>query len=465
MATINGSSKNDLLNGTLMNDIINGKSGKDTLYGSDGNDTMDGGSENDLLYGGIGNDNMSGGSGNSDDKLYGEAGNDWLDGDSGNDTLDGGSGVDTLNGGSGNDLLAGDDGIMVFASANLVVNGSFEADDVASGSWGVFGGGLTGWQTSLGAGPEIQDSIYGTADGPQYLELDSYNNSNISQDVATGGTGEFLLEFQYTPRPGVDSASNPIEVWWNGTLLDTLTGDSFGWATHSYVVTGAGATTELEFRAAGTEDSLGGLLDAVSVRAIESSADVLNGGSGNDTINGGAGNDSLTGDSGNDLMNGGDGNDTLAGDSGADTLNGGAGNDSMTGHSGADTLNGNDGEDVLLGSSGDDALNGGAGDDDLTGGANVDTLTGGAGSDVFHYTGLGDSEVGATDLITDWETGIDHIDLAGLGFTGIAAGAASGSVLGFTFDGTNTVITDANSDFSIALAGNHTLSDADFYFA
>lgn len=484
MTIINGNAGNDILNGTLADDVISGGAGNDWLYGNEGNDTLNGGSGADNLFGGIGNDTMDGGSGSdtlyggdgndvmqggsdsSADTLYGEAGNDTMDGGSGNDFLYGGLGNDTIIGGSGDDVMTGDDGSIVLSGPNLVVNGSFE-DPIAPGGSYVISNSITGWTSNIGGGIEVENNaVMPASDGNQLVELDSTSNSNMFQDVATGGTGQFQLSFDYSPRPGVSAASNPIEVYWNGVLLDTLTGDTSGFTHHTYLVNGAGATTQLEFRAVGDSDSFGGFLDNVSVQGVEGSNDVLDGGSGNDTMSGGYGDDTLLGGSGDDVMNGGDGNDSLDGGSGTDTMNGGSGNDTLTAGSGNDKLNGDDGNDTLQGNSGNDTINGGIGDDIINGGQDADNLTGGDGADVFVYTSLLESTAAKRDLITDFqEGGTDHVSLVGLGFTGIAAGAASGSTLGYSFDGTNTIITAAGSDFSIAMTGNHTLTNSDFFFA
>lgn len=83
------------------------------------------------------------------------------------------------------------------------------------------------------------------------------------------------------------------------------------------------------------------------------------------------------------------------------------------------TINGTDGHDVLVGTSGNDVIYGGKG---------ADTLTGGAGADTFVYTSQNDSYAfndithtyggpvpttpNAPDLITDFQTGVDKIDLS-----------------------------------------------------
>lgn len=80
-----------------------------------------------------------------------------------------------------------------------------------------------------------------------------------------------------------------------------------------------------------------------------------------------------------------------------------------TGHYG---MNGASGDDTLIGGRGQDTLNGGSGDDVLTGGKAGDQLTGGDGADSFIFTRAGDSTKKAADLITDFNSASDHIDLS-----------------------------------------------------
>ena len=82
-------------------------------------------------------------------------------------------------------------------------------------------------------------------------------------------------------------------------------------------------------------------------------------------------------------------------------LAGGAGQDSLTGGTGNDLLVGGAGNDVLAGSQGDDVLVDGAG---------ADTLSGGAGRDLFVLV-----MDGQTDRITDFQVGIDRLDLSAWG--------------------------------------------------
>ena len=97
-------------------------------------------------------------------------------------------------------------------------------------------------------------------------------------------------------------------------------------------------------------------------------------------------------------------------------LVGGGAADTLTGLAGSDTLTGNGGDDVLSGGDGTDRLSGGSGDDRLTGGAGRDVLSGGTGADRFVFA-AGDSGFGGLnrDIITDFESGVDRIDLTAIG--------------------------------------------------
>jgi hypothetical protein len=159
------------------------------------------------------------------------------------------------------------------AGVNLVVNGSFENPNVPTGTWSVHNA-VTGWSTS-GPGIEIRDNVAGTAyAGDQFAELDSHyatnTNSHIYQTLATTVAQSYLLSFAYSPRINQPEHTNGISVLWNGTLIDSVSatgGGSHDWKVFEYIVAGTGQDI-LEFAAIGTDDSLGGSLDAVSVSAV-----------------------------------------------------------------------------------------------------------------------------------------------------------------------------------------------------
>lgn len=188
---------------------------------------------------------------------------------------------------------------------DLILNGSFEEPliDNASG-WNIFPSGTSGLQWLISwtglvpdnydgdtkpnpANIELHGGVNGwlPSAGNQYAELDSDwegpsgntsdepANSSLTQivDVPTGSV--FKLSFDFSPRPGV--ASNVMEVYWNGTLVDTMNEDGSGngntvWTSHSYDVTGIAGNDTLEFREVGTPDSLGSFLDNVQLVGCES---------------------------------------------------------------------------------------------------------------------------------------------------------------------------------------------------
>jgi Ca2+-binding RTX toxin-like protein len=99
----------------------------------------------------------------------------------------------------------------------------------------------------------------------------------------------------------------------------------------------------------------------------------------------------------------------VAGDTrgGADTLLGGGGDDILYGQGGDDQLYGGTGDDRLLGGEGDDVLAGGAGDDTLTGGGGADTFVWAAGD-------AGTLAQPAVDVVSDFDSASDSLDLSGL---------------------------------------------------
>jgi len=138
----------------------------------------------------------------------------------------------------------------------------------------------------------------------------------------------------------------------------------------------------------------------------------------------------------------------VTGGAGADSVSGGGAADSIAGAGGADTISGNAGNDTIIGGDGDDVIFGGAG---------KDTLTGDAGSDVFTYTAQTESFGATLDVITDFTTTVDKIDLSA--FSGVDnSGAATSSGMSAT---DTLAFTSVVSDFGSAqlqcIAGDNTI--------
>jgi len=196
--------------------------------------------------------------------------------------------------------------------------------------------------------------------------------------------------------------------------------------------------------------------------------DTLKGGGGADTLIGGIGNDVLEIDGTDDKAEGGEGIDTLVANSstglkinlssgfvdynpfgddwgwhtprgwkgeygfdigyphpygdpedvtGIENVIGSKFNDAIFGTEAANNISGGNGDDWLSGLGGDDFVSGGNGNDWIYGGLGADTLTGGANSDTFIFSSADASKFTGgrpQDIITDFEHGLDAIDLSGL---------------------------------------------------
>lgn len=169
-------------------------------------------------------------------------------------------------------------GLAGAASASIVTNGSFEigTEALSSPGWTIYGSGLPGWTTTSG-GIEVQTA--GTVgltpyDGAHYVEMDGNNNYTISQNV-TLGVGRYSMSFAYSPRMS-DAATNDVNYGVSGLFSGTVVGPSLSagtavgaWTviTTNFFVKTAGAYA-LSFAGAGTDDSLGGFVDAVSIAAV-----------------------------------------------------------------------------------------------------------------------------------------------------------------------------------------------------
>jgi len=191
---------------------------------------------------------------------------------------------------------------------------------------------------------------------------------------------------------------------------------------------------------------------------LSAKADSIGTGNGADYVAAGAGNDRIYGQVGADSLNGQDGRDLLSGGYGNDSLTGGYGNDTLKGDQNRDRLFGNQGEDRLDGGADSDALYGGYGRDTLLGGAGADRLSGAQGHDELHggvdtnvdsfvFERLDSSSKSSNrDLVFDFVSGTDKINVSGLDANTATAGNQS-----FTFSGTTAA---ANALWYVANGGN-----------
>ena len=93
VATIVGTTGDDVIDGTEGNDVIVSRDGDDWIDGLAGDDVICADDGNDVVDGGVGTDQIFGG--NGADTIDGGENNDVLDGGPGDDTLIGEDGVDT----------------------------------------------------------------------------------------------------------------------------------------------------------------------------------------------------------------------------------------------------------------------------------------------------------------------------------------------------------------------------------
>jgi Ca2+-binding RTX toxin-like protein len=391
-------------------------------FGEGGNDLIQGGGADDRIDGGEGDDRLGGGSGQ--DRLEGGDGADFIDGGDGNDVLDGGAGDDVLQGGAGNDILHLEGG----------------GEDRAAGGEGndVF---YFGQATSAG------DRVEG-GEGRDAVVLQGYVDVTLG-DASLTGIESISLQ----------SGSNASfgDHFNNSYRFSVATADGNVLAGQQLIVNAQSLRAGEEFTFDGSAETDGSFL--------------IYGGHGKDRLTGGDGVDVFFFEGQrwgpSDRVDGGDGRDALV-------ISGGSGlthiefaadsftnieSISLNNHFATDPsqkpsyqlvlhkgnvapggtliVNGSsvgtgqvvgidggsvgDGALILFGGGGHDTLRGGAGADLIIGGAGADSLVGGAGADTFRYDEASDS-AGSVDLIGDFQSGLDRIDLSRIDADTTAAG-------------------------------------------
>ena len=429
MASINGTSSDDVLSGTRFNDTISSLAGNDTLTGGGGQDTfvITAGDGTDIItdFQGVGTGYKPAAS------VIAEV-----------DTLkfvgDGLSAENMLLTQVGSDLVITFEGV----ENTQVIRKDFDMED------------LDNLQKSTGASADVGNILF---DGQTQIQ-DSFDvfNANQNRDtIFNNNTVTFLNDLDNTTQ-GRNDSNDTINGQGGNDFLQGLSGDDFlrggfgvdvldggagndtldGGASFDfadYRTASAGVTVNLD-----TGTATGGAGNDVLINI-----EFVYGSSFNDTLYGGLGNDQLFGILGNDELYGGLGNDFLYGGDGNGELYGGLGDDSLYSGDGNDELYGGDGNDELFGNSGNDELNGSDGNDTLYGGGGNDTLNGGTGFDFAYYTNAA--------------TGVT-VNLA----TGTATGGDGNDVL-FNIEGVvgsifnDTLIGDAGNNTLDGNAGNETL--------
>lgn len=160
------------------------------------------------------------------------------------------------------------------ASANLLVNGSFEDSPgltQASGGWGFFNPSLIDGWDSNDNNIEIWNSGFNgvdAADGKQFAELNAHPQTGsaftLFQDIVTTIGESYNLSFAYRARNGQESF-NVSAAGLNEQVLNTSTGS---WTVFTGMFTATDEITRLMFTSVDPEtETLGNFIDNVSVVA------------------------------------------------------------------------------------------------------------------------------------------------------------------------------------------------------
>jgi Ca2+-binding RTX toxin-like protein len=334
--------------------------GKDTIHDNSANNILSSGANDDFVYANQGgNDTVNLGTGN-DAAYFGAA-------YSASDSVDGGAGSDQValqgdySGGVTLGILAGVETLVAMTGSDTRFGAPgtslYSYNIVAPDATVAAGTQLLVNASTLGAGENLTFDGHSETDGTFFI----YGGKGV--DTLTGGSGADVFFFaedgRFAATDHVDGGAGADAMVLRGNYSLTLTGTSIVNVETVVLMSGSDA----RFYAPGTPFSY-------DIATAE------------DTVAAGQ---------------------TM-------TFNGGQLSASETLHfDGSLETNGNF---RLFGGNADDVIKGGAGNDLIYGGLGADQLTGGAGVDVFRYQSASESTSTALDLITDFTSGTDGIDLS-----------------------------------------------------
>lgn len=349
---------------------------------------------------------------------------------------------------------AGDD-VIAATSSTLGYDGA-DGNDLIQGNGlrnYILGG--AGYDTIFGGGGD--DVLLAGADGAE-ISGDGGNDRLFAEDSAAsvmlyGGAGDDYLRALTTESATLHGGEGNDSITSSGSSSDDIIHGDAGRDTM-----GAGGGDDLIYAGDGKDRATGN--------------------AGNDTIYGGGGRDTLDGKDSHDRLYGGGDHDGLRGGNGFDRLWGEGGNDTLSGEAHNDQIFGGAGNDLLFGGSEDDLLGGGGGADTLVGGTGRDRMSGGAdtAADIFRFNDVTDTGLGAeADLILDFVSGTDRLNLVGLDADTVATGnqrfafsetGAQANAVWLRLEGdllylSGDVDGDAVADFEITFAGITTLAATD----
>jgi Ca2+-binding RTX toxin-like protein len=479
----------DLGNGVDFSALFSGAGGQ--AFGGAGADTLIGSQYGDHLFGGGGNDIIHAGDGRDFLGLLG-GGMDWIDCGAGDDVItitqaaDVGAG-DRFTGGTGQDEIFIETADLVdFSSATmdvdfeLLTGGPLAKARVAAANADQFLA-ISLWQLHLTTAGNVDftgkmvtlENLYLSDLGNDVrLVGDRIANAwggaandivrvGVFTDTVHGGGGDDQLYGGNQTDKLYGDAGNDFLAG-GGAAINTLVGgignDTYRIDGQDLITESAGEGTDIVYTSVDFSLATGLSVETLSASDLAATSALrLTGNEIAQRLIGNAGNNILDGRGGADAMFGGAGNDLYFVDGGdvvTEFANGGidevrtalkayslsAQVENLIGTSdGGQRLTGNAGDNLIAGGAGDDRLEGGGGNDRLIGGRGRDEFIGGSGADTFVFTQYTDSRHAIRsdgfkilpDLITDFASGEDRIDLSGIdAIEGTAAKDA------FTFIGT-----------------------------
>jgi hypothetical protein len=248
------------------------------------------------------------------------------------------------------------------------------------------------------------------------------NLKNNNYDIVTGNIGDDMLDGSTTDYDVLISGGSGDDTLLGGSGSDILIGgaglDTFkaGSGNDTITVNDDDILASTYVDGGDGYDKLvikGGSMVNINLDELNIESVILGDGISNVTANNNEINYLITAGSNTATITTAGGKDIIYGGEVIDTISSDAGDDYVVAGDGDDVVNTEDGDDVIYGGAGNDTINAGSGKDTIYLEGDLDIISGGSDTDTFKLSYQEQmSKSGLTNLIKDFELGVDILDLS-----------------------------------------------------
>ena len=148
---------------------------------------------------------------------------------------------------------------------NLLVNGNFSQSGLAPTETSKVLTSLVGWQVVNQVESGIGEKYNSRWGNRNVIEMDSYQNDILRQNVSLNCGVKVLFSIDYAPRVPEKFETCQLNITWNGVLVKNILPVDYEIRTYAVILTAVGGINTLELAGAGKSDWNGLLIANVKL--------------------------------------------------------------------------------------------------------------------------------------------------------------------------------------------------------